>query len=530
MDSLAQLALSVPLSAWGLSRAYVWFALENGHGTLSSYLFFLALIALAAKWNLSLFTKYRFECRSRALGCGPVAVYPHKDPVLGLDSFFDGLRALKSHRLLDFYAGRFASHGNTHYSIALGKWLVMTNEAENIKTILSTKIDDWPIAGPRLLGALPVLGPNSIFTSNGEAWHRARALLKPSFVRDQVADLECFDRHIGNMLSKIPADGAAFDMQKLLLDMTMDSSTDFLLGYSTNLLTKASPEAEQFVRNFEYGSRESAKKARLGHMLYYLPHRELQTAVDALREYVRFYLKRAMAEKAHQAGARDRSYVFLDELLKADPPEDYTVDQIVSILIAGRDTTAVAMTAVFYFLARDSAAVDKLRAEISSTSISDEAPTWEQLKHMKYLNNVIKEALRLFSPIGTNSRTSNKETVLPRGGGKDGSQPILVPKGTPVRWSSHVLQRSKEVYGPDADEFRPERWEDLRVSWQYIPFSGGPRICPGQQFALTQIAYTLFKFFRVFQAVEARDSGPFLVQSSLTNSFPNGCLVSVTRA
>jgi cytochrome P450 len=482
MESPAVAAFSVPLSAWGLRRAFAWLIEGTTHATLSSYVFFLALTALAVRINLSLLSKYRFECRSRALGCGPVAAYPHKDPILGLDGFLEGLRALKSHRLLDFYSGRFAKYGNTHYTIALGKPVLMTNEVENVKAILSTKMDDWPIAGPRLLATLPVLGPDSIFTSNGEAWHRARAILKPSFVRDQVADLKCFDKHIKNMLAAIPADGTAFDIQNLLLNMTMDSSTDFLLGYSTNLLTKASPEAEQFVKNFEYASREAAKKARLGPILYHLPHSELKNAVRGLREYVRVYLKRAIAEKEQQAGVRDRSYVFLDELLKANPPEDYTIDQILSILIAGRDTTATAMSSVFYFLARNPAAVEKLRAEINS--MKEETPTWEQLKHMKYLNNVIKEckysntpskhtssmtpdiecpALRLFSPVATNSRTSNKETILPRGGGKDGSKPILVPKGMSVRWSSHVLQRSKDVFGPDADEFRPERWDTLRV-------------------------------------------------------------------
>ncbi|KAH6855194.1 glycosyl hydrolase family 76-domain-containing protein [Chaetomium sp. MPI-CAGE-AT-0009] len=407
---------------------------------------------------------------------------------------------------------RFASCGTTYYTIALGKWLLMTNEVENIKTILGTKMDDWPIDGPRLLSTLPVLGPDSIFTSNGEPWHRARSMLRPSFVRDQVADLQCFDRHIRNMLAAIPVDGATFDMQSLLFDMTMDSSTDFLLGYSTNLLSKASPEAQQFVRDFEYAGRESAKKSRLGPILYHLPHRKLRKAVQGLREYVRLYLKRATAEKEANGGkVKDRSY-------------DYTVDQILSILIAGRDTTATAMSSVFYFLARNPSAVEKLRAEIGG--VGEEAPTWEQLKHMKYLNNVIKEALRLFSPVATNSRAANKETVLPRGGGEDGSQPILIPKGTPVRWTSHGLHRNKDVFGPDADEFRPERWEsDLRVSWEYIPFSGGPRICLGQQFALTQIAYTLFRFFRTFRAIESRDSGPYLLRTNLTISFPYGCLV-----
>ncbi|KAK4133345.1 glycoside hydrolase family 76 protein [Trichocladium antarcticum] len=449
------------------------------------------------------------------------------DPILGLDSFLEGLRAFNSHRLLDFYASRLASCGATHYSITLGSWVLMTNEVENIKAILGTSMEDWPIAGPRLLATLPVLGPDSIFTSNGQAWHKARAMLRPSFVRDQVADLKCFDRHIRNLLAAIPADNTTFDIQNLLLDMTMDSSTDFLLGYSTNSLTEPSPEAQQFVKDFEYASRESAKKARLGPILYHLPHRELRKAVRGLREYVRFYLEKAAAQN-EKGEAKERSYVFLDEILKANPPVDYTVDQILSILVAGRDTTAAALTAAFYFLARDAVAVDKLRSEI--LAMGEEYPTWEQLKQLKYLHNVIKEALRLFSPVSTNSRRSNKETVLPRGGGNDGKQPILVPEGTPVRWSTHAFHRSREIYGLDADEFRPERWENLRVGWEYIPFSGGPRICLGQQFALTQIAYTLFRFFRTFQAIDSRDPGPFLARTNLTISFPYGCLVSVRRA
>ncbi|SPQ19667.1 f5a772ea-4ba0-4600-93ef-71ad31cc0b18 [Thermothielavioides terrestris] len=462
MGSLVLAALSVPLSAWGTHRAYSWLIPDNSDVSFSHYLLLVGLAAFALRVSYSFVNSYRFQVRARLLGCGPVALYPHKDPILGLDGFFGLLRALNSHRLLEFYAGRFASCAPTYYTIALGKWILMTNEAENIKTILSTKMADWPIDGPRLLATLPVLGPDSIFTSNGEPWHRARAMLKPSFVRDQVADLKCFDRHTRNMLAAIPGDDIAFDMQSLLLDMTMDSSTDFLLGYSTNLLSEASPEAQQFVRDFEYASRESAKKARLGTLLFHLPHPALRRAVRGLREYVRFYLKKAIAEAEKGAGARERNYVFLDELLKANPPEDYTIDQILSILIAGRDTTATAMTAAFYFLARDPAAVAKLRDEILGVGAAN--PTWEQLKQLKYLNNVIKEALRLFSPVATNSRTANKETILPRGGGKDGKQPILVPKGMSVRWSLHALHRSKDIFGPDADEFRPERWDsDLRV-------------------------------------------------------------------
>jgi cytochrome P450 len=85
----------------------------------------------------------------------------------------------------------------------------------------------------------------------------------------------------------------------------------------------------------------------------------------------------------------ERAYVFLDELLKQDAPEEYIVDQILSVLIAGRDTTAMGIAVCFWFLARHPDIVAKLREEISSVNAQD--PTWEQLKTMKFLNSIIKE-------------------------------------------------------------------------------------------------------------------------------------------
>jgi len=387
MEYIPAAALSVPLSVLGLLRAYNSLIVDSSRITISSYVLLLGLVAAAVKLNLSLINRHRFEARARALGCGKAPVYPHKDPILGLDSFFEGLRNFKDHTLLNWYFRRFTKCGSTYWSKTLGSWLLMTDDVENIKTILAAKFDDWPIAGPRLLGTLPVLGPDSIFSTNGAAWQHARTMIKPAFVRDQVADLQCFDRHIRNFLAAIPKDGSAFDIQELLLDMTMDSSTDFLMGYSTNQLTTPSPEARQFVEDFEFASRESSKKTRFGPILYKLPHPELEAAVKRMREYIRSYLKKAAEEK--KGLQKERNYVFLDELLKLNPPEEYLIDQALTILVAGRDTTAAAITGVFYFLARHPDVVEKLRAEIMA--VDEERPAWEKLKQMKYLNNVIKE-------------------------------------------------------------------------------------------------------------------------------------------
>ncbi|KAK3336856.1 cytochrome P450 [Cercophora scortea] len=447
-----------------------------------------------------------FARRAAALGCSKPPMYKHKDPILGLDLAFATFRTIADNTLLDMFTNIFEEYGNTYAANTLGQTTLTTNESENIKAIL-TRIEDWPIAGLRL--------------------HTARALIRPSFVRDQVTDLKCFDRHISNLLAALPRDGSTFDLQTYIVAMTMDSSTDFMMGYSTNSLVQPAPEAQQFLRDFEYAAVEGAKIAILGSVLNYIPHRKLQAAVERMRAYLRSHLKTIIAaKKTSDQTSGDRSYVFLDEVLKATSDEEYVVDQMLSILVAGRDTTAAAMTAAFYFLARDPKAVEKLRIEIKDMNAKN--PSWDQLKGMKYLNNVVKEALRLFPPVAVNSRAASKEVVLPLGGGPDGKQPILVAKGTSVRYSTWHMQRRKDTYGPDADEFRPERWDNLRVGWEYAPFSGGPRICIGQQFALTQIAYTLYKFFNTFKAIEPRESHPLQAAQALTISFANGCMVGLT--
>lgn len=81
----------------------------------------------------------------------------------------------------------------------------------------------------------------------------------------------------------------------------------------------------------------------------------------------------------------------------------------------------------------------------------------------------MNESLRLYPVVPSNGRMANKDTTLPRGGGPDGQSKIFVPKGTMVNYNVYTVHRRKDIWGPDAEEFRPERWEGRKVGWEYLP-------------------------------------------------------------
>ena len=81
--------------------------------------------------------------------------------------------------------------------------------------------------------------------------------------------------------------------------------------------------------------------------------------------------------------------------------------------------------------------------------------------------------LRLYPAVPGNSREATKDTYLPLGGGPDGKSPVFVAKGQTVAYAVYAMHRLHPIYGDDAYEFRPERWETLRVGWEYLPFNGG---------------------------------------------------------
>lgn len=101
-----------------------------------------------------------------------------------------------------------------------------------------------------------------------------------------------------------------------------------------------------------------------------------------------------------------------------------------------------------------------------------------------------------------------------------------------VGWNLYAMHRRTDIYGPDAESFRPERWEDgkLMPRWGHLPFNGGPRICIGQRYALTEAGYVIVRMAQEFRILESRDAGEWVESRGLTLTSLNGVKVSLTPA
>ncbi|KAF2450153.1 cytochrome P450 52A12 [Karstenula rhodostoma CBS 690.94] len=503
----------------------------------------------------SISTKRRHAAAAKALGCEPAPVEPRADP-FALINLVKTMWAHGNNRILEYLQGTFentSSHVNrtvyTYETDFLGDKVLFTCDPKNIQAMLATQFKDFELGQIRTGSFAPLLG-HGIFSADGKQWERSRALLRPQFSRDQVSDLDLEERHVQNMLQALSAVANTWsnvvDLQPLFFRLTMDSSSEFLYGESTNTqLSALSEEASAknaedsaFVNTFE-ACQNHISMAMLLNEFYKLM--ETKSFLDRCRlchRYIDQFVNKALSRKEARKGVeqdKKEKYVFLDSLAsETDDPVEIR-DQLLSILVAGRDTTAACLSFLFLMLAQHPEVFSKLRETIIEefgTFHSPQDISFSRLKACSYLQWCISETLRLYPGVPWNSRRCARDTTFPTGGGKDGLSPIFVPKGVEVVYIVQLMHRQPEFWGLDADMFMPERWQNQKHGFEYLPFNGGPRICLGQQFALTKAAYVVVRLLQRFDRLDGSPgaSEPVKWSVGLTGRPKNGVKVRLHAA
>ncbi|KAI0478501.1 cytochrome P450 [Xylariaceae sp. FL0804] len=424
---------------------------------------------------------------------------------------------------------------------------LITRDPGHVKAVLATSFGSFG-KGPDFHNLWrPFLG-DGIFTTDGALWHGSRGLIRPMFARDRVGDLATFERGvrglIGRLLPRGRGDGdgdggqeeavaVVVDVMDLFYRMTLDVTTDFLLGASVNSLEN--PQNE-FAKAFNEVQSIQMMMTMLGPFHVLVPRRRYNKGIKVIDRFVMPFIEQALAlpqDELEKLSNSDKDFTFLHSVARHTRDPRVLRDQIVAVLLAGRDTTAATLSWAFYELARCPARLARLRAEVLAAVGPARAPTYADLKGMDYLRHVLSETLRLYPAVPYNLRAALEDTTLPDA---NGGPPISVVEGDVVVYSTLAMQRRRDLYPPpsssssssaassaaaaaegekkngggggfpDPDVFAPERWEVgwSPRPWQYLPFNGGPRICVGQNFALTEMAYCIVRILQRYDRLEYR--------------------------
>ncbi|EGO29652.1 hypothetical protein SERLADRAFT_445432 [Serpula lacrymans var. lacrymans S7.9] len=415
------------------------------------------------------------------------------------------------------------TYGPTINMNVLWEDIIMTTEPNHIKTILATDFNNYWKGDKFRVTAQSVLG-TGVFNSDGETWKLHRAMTRPFFSHDRISHFDIFDRHAEKTISLMKERfnlGHAIDFQDLISRFTLDSATEFLFGHCVDTLSGGLPfpynvdktelpdnsHSERFARAFLAAQHGINKRNTIGQTWPLLELFGDRTAgpMQIVNEFLEPILKEAIQK--HQSSFDADKDAFQDEetllehLLRHTTDTVLLRDEVLNILLAGRDTTASTLTSAIYLLALHPHALARLREEILAKIGPSRRPTYDDIRDMKYLRAVLNETLRLFPAVESINDTTwsspNPE-----------EKPLFIPAKTTVAYSILLMHRRPDLWGPDANEFDPDRFLDDRLKkylipnpFIFLPFNAGPRICLGQQFAYNEMSFMLIRLLQNFSSI-----------------------------
>ncbi|PKX89259.1 putative cytochrome P450 monooxygenase [Aspergillus novofumigatus IBT 16806] len=422
-----------------------------------------------------------YEWKRKAHGCGKIPRYPHRDPFFGFDIVLGMAKALRNDYFLVWLNKIHENLPKTFLVNFVGTRFIYTIEPENMKSMSAINWQDFAV-GPmrRNNKATAPFADKGVNTVDGHEWEFSRFLIKPFFKRETFTDTARLTIHVDRVLELLPADGETVNIQPLIQRWFLDVTTESLFGESIESLVypERAPICWAMV-DFLRGP-TAASMAWLD-------------AVDVVHKYLNAHIGRTYNElNEYKRQGKDPETADRKDLLwyMASNLQDKEAlrSQLCLIFVPNNDTTSIFISHILWNLARHPEIYEKCRQEV--LAVGDAELTFSVLRNMKYLIAILNETHRLFPNGVTQARKCIRDTTLPVGG--------------------NVIHRDRDIWGPDAEGFRPERWENLRPYWNFVPFGGGPRRCPAQMLVTAEASYFRARLMRVYKRIEARDPNPYV--------------------
>ena len=338
--------------------------------------------------------------------------------------------------------------------------------------------------GPRLQSAKRLLG-EGLVTSEGEFHKSQRKLIQPLFLPKKIASYGPIMTERALNMIKGWKNGSVVDIHSELMKVTLSIICKSVMDYDME-----SQEAKDFGNAFAITKKYASRLQHpIGQLLDRVPILPKVAQARAAGNKLNTIVYGLVAERREKI-KKDKSFSgedLLSKLIKVQADDGSTMtdkqlrDEIITILIAGHETTSNALTWTYYLLSQNPKVERKVFDEIDSVlgggSGEFKQPSIADLPKLDYVEKVFREAMRLYPPVWTMGRFVQNDYAL---GG------YTLPKGSSLMFSQYVMHHSSKYYD-NPETFDPDRWtEEFKMHlprFSYFPFGGGIRGCVGEPFA-----------------------------------------------
>jgi cytochrome P450 len=379
--------------------------------------------------------------------------------------------------------------------------ILYVNDPELVAQVLTDPQGIFPKNDLMVDAVAPLIG-NAMFVSSGATWRRQRRMIEPSFSHMRLA--RAFGQMVGAVdeheqwLERKRVAGAAFSLDAAMGHLTADVITRTI--FSTPLAEGAARDVFEAFTVFERQVASVNVKA----LLFDKPWRHTPQPARVLEACRRIRaLIGAMVAPRFAPDAAPADDICAAAIAAVDPEtgapftREELIDELGVFFLAGHETSASALTWVFFLLSQRPEVVARIRAEVDA-ACGDGEITIEHAKRFPYIKAVFKETLRLYPPITFLPRVAAEDTTLGGRRVKRGTMVLVAP------WTIHrhrALWKDPELFDPD--RFLDGREEEI-IPGAYVPFGLGPRVCVGAAFANLEAALFIARLTRRFdfEAVE----------------------------
>ena len=401
---------------------------------------------------------------------------PEAEPQFDIGSTDDSLE-----RMIEL----FARHGDTYrvFVPARKSYTYVIHHPDDVKRVLVGNHKNYTKGVG--LDRVKILLGKGLMTSEGDLWKSQRYMMQPLFHRRVITEFAQLiaaanERRLASW-DELAARGEPVNLTDEMSDLTLEIVLRSIFGRDLDRLT------EQLGGNpFEVVTREQS--------------RDLQFAYKfrSLTKLVAQLLARRRAEPEEHFDYVAMLMAARDKESGAPMGERELIDEVMTLIVAGHETTASGLNWTWYLLSQHPQAERRLHAELDAAPAMA-APGLAEMEALAFTSQVVNEALRLYPPGWLLSRRNVAADVL---GG------FAVPPGTNVLLPLYLLHRHPR-YWKDPDRFEPERFdsehEAERPRFAYMPFAAGPRHCIGETFALYEMLVHLYKVARRYRLVYVPD-------------------------